>query len=187
MKDTTEELIGEIGWEKEPLPFDEAPIPTVLKKGERVRVTSLGNAIGNVLADSVGKEVQVQVGAMRVTVPLSALRTLNGIEIAAGPTVPEPKSSSNAGALAMTKTMTVSHELTVIGLRADSALPRVDKWLDDAYTAGLLNVRIVHGKGTGALRKAIWETLKTDSRVLSFAMAHPDFGGAGATELVLRQ
>ncbi|MBB6052594.1 endonuclease MutS2 [Armatimonas rosea] len=186
MKDTTDELIGEIGWEKEPLPLDEAPIPTVLKKGERVRVTSLGNAVGNVLADSVGKEVQVQVGAMRVTVPLSALRTLNGVEIAALP-APKVESATNAGALAMTKTMTVSHELTVIGLRADAALPRVDKWLDDAYTAGLLNVRIVHGKGTGALRKAIWETLKTDNRVLSFAMAHPDFGGAGATELVLRQ
>ena len=59
--------------------------------------------------------------------------------------------------------------------------------VDDAYAAGLLNVRIVHGKGTGALRKAIWETLKTDNRVQSVAMAHPDFGGAGATELVLRQ
>jgi DNA mismatch repair protein MutS2 len=186
MKDTSDELIGEIGWEKEPLPFDEAPIPTVLKRGERVRVTSLGNAIGNVLADSVGKEVQVQVGAMRVTVPLSALRNLNGIEIAALP-APKVESATNAGTLAMTKTMTVSHELTVIGMRADAALPRVDKWLDDAYTAGLLNVRIVHGKGTGALRKAIWETLKTDNRVQSFAMAHPDFGGAGATELVLRQ
>ncbi|WP_395144020.1 endonuclease MutS2 [Armatimonas sp.] len=186
MKDTTDELIGEIGYEKDPLPFDEAPIPTVLKRGERVRVTSLGNAIGNVLADSIGKEVAVQVGAMRVTVPLSALRTLNGIEIAAAP-APEIKSTSNASALAMSKAMEVSHELTVIGLRANAALPRVDKWLDDAYAAGLLNVRIVHGKGTGALRKAIWETLKTDNRVQSVAMAHPDFGGAGATELVLRQ
>ena len=186
MKDTTDELIGEIGYEKDPLPFDEAPIPTVLKRGERVRVTSLGNAIGNVLADSVGKEVAVQVGAMRVTVPLSALRTLNGTEIAAAP-APEIKSTSNASALAMSKAMEVSHELTVIGLRANAALPRVDKWLDDAYAAGLLNVRIVHGKGTGALRKAIWETLKTDNRVQSVALAHPDFGGAGATELVLRQ
>ena len=87
----------------------------------------------------------------------------------------------------MSKALEVSHELTVIGLRANAALPRVDKWLDDAYAAGLLNVRIVHGKGTGALRKAIWETLKTDNRVQSVALAHPDFGGAGATELVLRQ
>lgn len=186
MKDTTEELIGELGYEKEPLPLDEAPIPTVLKKGERVRVTSLGNAIGNVLADSVGKEAQIQIGVMRVTVPLSALRTLNGAEIATPPT-PEPKTTSNASALTLNKAMTVSHELTVIGLRTDVALPRVDKWLDDAYAAGILNARIVHGKGTGALRKAIWEVLKTDNRVQSFAMAHPDFGGAGATELVLRQ
>lgn len=185
MKDTSDELIGGIGYEKDPLPFDEAPIPTVLKKGERVRVVSLGNAIGQVMADSDNKEAQLQIGAMRVTVPLSALRTLNGAEVAPVETVAPPK--SNASALALAKASTISHELTVIGLRADAALPRVDKWLDDAYTAGLLTVRIVHGKGTGALRKAIWDTLKQDSRVQSFAMAHPDAGGAGATELVLRQ
>lgn len=185
MKDTSDEMIGGIGYEKDPLPFDEAPIPTVLKKGERVRVVSLGNAIGQVMADSDNKEAQLQIGAMRVTVPLSALRTLNGAEVAPVETVTPPK--SNASALALAKASTISHELTVIGLRADAALPRVDKWLDDAYTAGLLTVRIVHGKGTGALRKAIWDTLKQDSRVQSFAMAHPDAGGAGATELVLRQ
>ena len=185
MKDTSDEMIGGIGYEKDPLPFDEAPIPTVLKKGERVRVVSLGNAIGQVMADSDNKEAQLQIGAMRVTVPLSALRTLNGAEVAPVEAAAPPK--SNASALTLAKASTISHELTVIGLRADAALPRVDKWLDDAYAAGLLTVRIVHGKGTGALRKAIWDTLKQDSRVQSFAMAHPDAGGAGATELVLRQ
>ena len=183
MKETSEEMIGGIGYEKDPLPFDEAPIPTLLKKGERVRVVSLGNAIGVVQADSSGGEASLQIGAMRVTVPLSALRTLQGDTLI--PDDPAPR--SNASALALAKASTISYELKLIGLRVDAALPRLDKWLDDAYTAGLLTVRIVHGKGTGQLRRAIWESLKQDSRVQSFTMAHPDAGGAGATELVLRQ
>jgi DNA mismatch repair protein MutS2 len=53
--------------------------------------------------------------------------------------------------------------------------------LDDAYAAGLESARIVHGKGTGALRQAIWQYLKGDNRVASFAMADEGEGGAGAT------
>jgi DNA mismatch repair protein MutS2 len=184
MRETSDEMLGGIGYEKDPLPFSEADIPVRLKKGQKVRVVSLGGATGEVMADSKGDEVQLQIGQMRVTVPLSALRLPGGGEVAPPP-APAPR--SNASGIALAKANTVASELTVIGLRADAALPRVDKWLDDAYAAGLQGARIVHGKGTGALRRAIWEFLRADTRVLSYAMAHPDEGGAGATVLQFRQ
>ncbi|MFM7321093.1 MAG: Smr/MutS family protein [Armatimonadota bacterium] len=86
----------------------------------------------------------------------------------------------------MRKAAVVEPEISLIGLRVDAALPRLDKWLDDVCAAGLESVRVVHGKGTGQLRKAVWEHLKGDPRVGSYVMAHPDAGGAGATVVVLR-
>jgi DNA mismatch repair protein MutS2 len=81
----------------------------------------------------------------------------------------------------MEKATTISSEISLIGLRTDVALPRFEKYLDDAFTAGLEYVRVVHGKGTGQMRKAVWEALKTDSRVAAYNLAHPDDGGAGVT------
>ena len=83
--------------------------------------------------------------------------------------------------MALSKAQTIESEITLIAQRVDAALPRLDKYLDDAYAAGLESTRIIHGKGTGQLRKAVWEFLKGDSRIASFQMAHPDDGGAGAT------
>ncbi len=88
---------------------------------------------------------------------------------------------STADNIAFAKAQTVTTEVNLIGGRVEAALPRLDKYLDDAFAAGLESARIVHGKGTGALRKAIWEYLKGDSRVASFATADEGEGGAGAT------
>ena len=191
MTETAEELLGGIGYEKDPLPaMDSLSVPVKLKKGERVRVVSLGGAIGEVLADAGAREAQVQVGALRVTVPFSALRTLNGVELAAEPVKAgrgKRAGDGNRGDLGLAKAATMPSELTLIGLRVDAALPRLDKYLDDAVVAGAQGVRIVHGKGTGQLRRAIWEYLKTDERVLSYAMAAENEGGAGATVLTFRQ
>ena len=85
------------------------------------------------------------------------------------------------GNLALSKAAGISPELMLIAQRVDAALPKLDKYLDDAYAAGLERARIVHGKGTGALRKAVWAFLKGDNRIASFAMADPDEGGAGTT------
>ena len=184
MKETSEELIGGIGYENAPIVLDEADIPKVLKKGDRVRVLSLGSAQGEVLEDSDGKEALVQVGMMRVTVPVSALRNQAGNPLTPAVAPPLAK-GSNAAAMALEKATTVSPELTLIGMRTDVALPRLDKFLDDAAVAGLEYVRIVHGKGTGQMRKAVWETIKEDPRVAAYQMAHPDEGGAGVTSVRL--
>ena len=74
MKETSEELVGQIGHEKEPPPVDEADIPTALAKGDTVRVTSLGGVSGVVVENTSGAEAIVQVGVMRVTVPMTGLR-----------------------------------------------------------------------------------------------------------------
>ena len=188
MKETAEALVGGIGIENEPLPVEEADVPTQLRRGERVRVLSLGGAEGEVLADSGDGEVPVQVGMMRVVVPLSALR-LKKAQPAAGSRLPAsapdpgrggdgPGSSSN---IALAKATNISPEINLIAQRVDAALPKLDKYLDDAYAAGLERARVVHGKGTGALRKGVWEFLKGDSRIASYVMADPDEGGAGTT------
>ena len=206
MKDESEELLGGIGFEKDPLPADEADVPTKLKKGEKVRVLSLGGATGEVLQNTTDGEVTVQVGMMRVTVPLSTVRAAGtAVRTVSSPGAGAPanqtdakdgdtgekavpkKQTTNARALAQQKALSVSSEITLIAQRVDAALPKLDKYLDDAYAAGLESARVIHGKGSGQLRKAVWDFLKTDARVRSFQMAHPDDGGAGATVLTFRQ
>ena len=72
-------------------------------------------------------------------------------------------------------------ELDVRGLYAEDACDKVDKYLDEAVLAGVSSVRIIHGKGTGALRKAIWQQLKGDSRVRSFRLGNIGEGDSGVT------
>ena len=80
------------------------------------------------------------------------------------------------------------NELYLRHLTLDEALPRLDKYLDDAFMAGLYQVRIVHGKGTGILRQAIREELKKHSLVLSYRPGENNEGGNGVTmvELAIR-
>jgi DNA mismatch repair protein MutS2 len=158
-------------------------VPQGLRKGDKVRVLSLGGMTGEVLADSDDEEAIVQVGAMRVTVPLSALRAekraAEPISVAVNP--PRGGNNGSSASLALSKAATISSEISLIAQRVDVALPRLDKYLDDAYAAGITSARIIHGKGTGMLRKAVWDFLKDDARIASYQLAHPDEGGAGAT------
>lgn len=229
MKETSEELVGQIGHEKEPPPVDEADVPTALAKGDTVRVTSLGGASGTVVEHTSGAEAIVQVGVMRVTVPMTGLRIVGvsaakqklktkpslAEEVAAMPPIPPrskgkehperqisdkqpeprlekekkeprqgglaPRSGNQLSSVMIEKASSFSHELMLIGMRVDAALPRLDKWLDDAVLAGLDGGRVVHGKGTGALKRAVWEQLSGDSRVVAYQLSHPDEGGAGVT------
>ncbi len=81
----------------------------------------------------------------------------------------------------------IASELNVIGKRADEAVDEVDKFLDAASLAGTSQLRIVHGHGTGALRRAIGELLKDHPHVARFTAAPQDQGGSGATLVELRQ
>ncbi len=82
---------------------------------------------------------------------------------------------------------TTSAELKLIGKKTDEAVELTDKFLDKAFLSGLSEVRIIHGHGTGALRKAITELLKDHPHVARFAAAPQEQGGSGATVVELRQ
>ena len=80
-----------------------------------------------------------------------------------------------------------SSELMVIGLTADDAIDRVDKFLDQAFLAGIENIRIIHGHGKGILRRAIAELLSHHPQVERFSLAPPEKGGGGATLVELKK
>ena len=80
-----------------------------------------------------------------------------------------------------------SDEIDLHGLIADEALYRLDKYLREAHMMGLLQVRVVHGKGTGTLRQVVREMLKDHPLVESYRLARPEEGGGGATVVELRK
>ena len=170
-----------------------------LRRGDKVRITTLGMA-GELLENANGDApVPVQVGAMRVSVPPSTLMLLgkedapklSAPKISAAPPRDRLKEEGNgkdgdAPSFSMQKTLAITPQLTLLGQRADEAVQNVEKYLDDAYAAGLSRTRLVHGKGTGALRRAVQEYLSGHPLVDEFATADPEEGGAGATVVTLR-
>jgi DNA mismatch repair protein MutS2 len=98
--------------------------------------------------------------------------------------VPEEKpgaSGTFSGKLKMEKTMSVSPEINLLGMTTDEAIAAVSKYLDDAYVAHVSPVRIVHGKGTGALRKAVHAYLKTQKNIAEYRLGEYGEGDAGVT------
>lgn len=81
----------------------------------------------------------------------------------------------------MQKAAAVSAELKLIGLRVEEAIQELDKYLDDALLSGIDEVRVIHGKGTGALKNAVWEWLRNHHAVQSYRIGGDGEGGAGAT------
>ena len=86
----------------------------------------------------------------------------------------------------MSKSMTVSPEINLIGMTTDEAVPAMDKYLDDAYLAHLEEVRVIHGRGTGALRAALHKELKRLKYVKEFRLGEYNEGGTGATVVVFK-
>lgn len=151
--------------------------PRNLRPGEEVYLPKF-NQSGYVLSppDSDG-DVQVQVGIMKVNVPLKDLRRS---EKAA----PQKGHSKVAGVM-LNKAKEVSAELDLRGMYAEEALLLVEKYLDDAYLAGLSRVCLIHGKGTGSLRTAIHRELNGHRRVKSLRLGEQGEGGYGVTVVEL--
>lgn len=152
--------------------------PKTLKIGDLVEITHL-NTKGTVLSlpDSKG-EVQLQAGIMKMKAPLSQLRLINEQK-------PKKKVSSvsvQTGAA----TRSVGLSCDVRGLALDEALGEVDQYLDEAVLAGLHEVTIVHGKGTGILRDGIQRHLKTYPQVQSFRRGKYGEGEEGVTVVELK-
>ena len=88
---------------------------------------------------------------------------------------------TSAGKIKMNKSATISTEIKLLGMTVDEALSELDKYLDDAYLAHLSSVRIVHGKGTGALRNAVHGYLKKSKYIKNYHLAEFGEGDAGVT------
>ena len=167
-------------WGKPPAPTPTAR-KTKLAVGEAVEVGVLGIK-GSVLTepDSAGR-VEVLVGSARLQLDVSRLRR------AGEPVQEEPgQRPVRSGVSIPLSTPAPGIELDVRGERANEAVERLDAYLDNALAYGLTKVRIVHGKGTGALRNAVWRRLADSSAVASYAFAPRERGGDGATEVELR-
>lgn len=150
--------------------------PSSLHLGDAVRVLSL-NLTGSVssLPDAKGN-LFVQMGILRSQVNISDLELVDEPVITG-----KNFSKSGAGKIKMGKSASVSTEINLIGMTVDEALAHLDKYLDDASLAHLPSVRIVHGKGTGALRKAVHNHLKRCKYVKSFRLGEFGEGDAGVT------
>lgn len=153
-----------------------------LRIGDRVKVLSM-NLTGTVstLPDARGN-LFVQMGILRSQVKLSDLEKL--------PDEPSPYSSktsngfgsrSGGSKVKMAKSYSISAEINLIGRTTDEAIAELDKYLDDAYIAHLSPVRIVHGKGSGALRKAVHQYLRRQKHVASYRLGEFGEGDAGVT------
>ena len=90
-------------------------------------------------------------------------------------------SLTGSGKIKMSKTMNISTEVKLIGMTVDEAMSHLDKYLDDAYLAHLPSVRVVHGKGTGALRAGVHNYLKRQKHVKSYRLGAFGEGDAGVT------
>lgn len=150
--------------------------PKDLRLGESVRVLSM-NLNGTVSShpDSKGY-LFVQMGIIRSKVHISDL------ELVDEPVITNTRlQKTGAGKIRMSKSATISPEINLLGKTVDEAVAELDKYLDDAYLAHLKSVRVVHGKGTGALRKGVHNYLRRQKHVDSFRLGEFGEGDAGVT------
>jgi DNA mismatch repair protein MutS2 len=136
---------------------------------DAVEVGTLGGKIGRVI-DLRGKEAVVAVGSMKLTVPITTLRRTDN----------QPAETA-VGYVGDAPEVHVSTEVNLLGLRVEEAEGVVLQALDSAIRADLKSLRIIHGKGTGALRQVVDEMLRKDTRVREFHMGAWNEGGAGVT------
>lgn len=150
--------------------------PGQLRLGDSVRIVSMGlKGTVSSLPDKNGR-LFVQCGIIRSQVSLSDLVLLEDETVN---TAKMQRSSS--GKLKMSKTYSVSTEINLLGKTVDEAIAELDKYLDDAYLAHLPSVRIVHGKGTGALRNAVHNYLRKNRIIKSYRLGEFGEGDAGVT------
>ncbi len=150
--------------------------PKKLKKGDSVQIISMNlKGIVNTLPDARGN-LFVQCGIMRMQTNINDLVPVKEETITA-----PALQRTNTGKLKMSKSFSVSSEINLLGCTVDEAIAKLDKYLDDAYLAHLPSVRVVHGKGTGALRSAVQSHLKRLKYVKEYRLGEYGEGDAGVT------
>lgn len=148
-----------------------------VEKGDEVYIPRLNK--NAVVLDIVSKnEVLIQAGIMKVTMRLSELRVATSKK--------EEQSNTYQGHMKAAKARTVKNEVSLRGMTADEAREELSKFLDDACLANLQEVKIIHGLGTGVLKKMVYDYLKKDSRVKEQRLGGYHEGGAGVTVATLK-
>ena len=166
-------------------PKKKAPAPRQLRVGDGVRVLTLNlNGTVSTLPNAKG-DLYVQMGILRSLVNIKDIELLDEASVTGdGVSAATGKSKtprSNTSSIKMSKSSYVSPEINLIGKTVDEALPELDKYLDDAYLAHLPQVRVVHGRGTGALRKGVHQHLRRLDYVKSFRLGEFGEGDTGVT------
>ncbi|WP_188400240.1 endonuclease MutS2 [Sporomusa sp. GT1] len=147
----------------------------MLHPGMNVYITTLKQK-GEVLAVSMA-DVTVQLGALKLTVPLTSCRLL----AEESPHKTKPKAANAGKPAVMTRVATAARQIDLRGMTIEEAETTLDKYLDEAVLAGLHEVLIIHGKGTGALRKGVRSYLENHSHIIQIRIAELNEGGTGAT------
>lgn len=156
--------------------------PKTLKKGDSVKILSMGlKGTVSTLPDAKGN-LFVQCGIIRSSVNVNDLILLQDEDTA---TAVKPLRTGN-GKMKMSKALTISTEINLLGMTCDEAIAALDKYLDDAYLAHLPSVRVVHGKGTGALRQAVHSHVKRLKYVKDYRLGEFGEGDAGVTVVTFK-
>lgn len=150
--------------------------PKTLKLGDSVRVLTMNlNGTVSSLPNNKG-DLYVQMGILR------SLVNIKDIELLDEPVITGPSlNKTGSGKIKMSKSSTISPEVNLIGMTVDEALPVLDKYLDDAYLSHLNQVRVVHGRGTGALKAGVHKHLKKLKYVKEFRLGEFGEGDTGVT------
>lgn len=157
--------------------------PQQLHRGDSVKILSMGlKGTVSTLPDQKGN-LFVQCGIIRSQVNIKDLVLID--EDSSSNTLPLQRSQGSK--IKMSKSLHVSSEINLLGRTVDEALSELDKYLDDAYLAHLSSVRVVHGKGTGALRSAVHNHLKRIKYVKSYRLGEYGEGDAGVTIVTFKE
>lgn len=155
------------------------PIDSV-NVGDKVHIVQL-NQFGEVISVGDGdKPLRIRIGSMQMQLSYKDIDRV----------LPRKEGHHGTGSvldIQLDKANTVKEELCIHGMYVNEGLAITDKYLDDAYLAGLLSVRILHGKGTGTLRSAVHKALDTNQLVADYQYAHPNEGGEGVTVVKFRE
>ena len=161
---------------------DDYKLPRPLKVGDKVYIITVEKeGIVTALADKKG-QISVTAGILKAKVTEDKLRLIEGnVKFSKKPDLPKV----NEGKVKKSIATVFKPEVDVRGMIGDDAWFVVDKYLDDAVLANIPTVRIIHGKGTGALRAALWKYFKTDRRIKSYRHGEYGEGDAGVTVITL--
>ena len=158
-------------------------LPRPLHKGDSVYLMNLGQE-GTVLADpDRSGNVSVQIGAVRTKTKVKNLKLMDDV-ITVTDTSGKKKTVKEYAQTSVSRAC--SDEIDLRGMTGDEAWMEVDRYLDEVTLAGLHTVRLIHGKGTGALRAALWRMLRTDKRIASFRIGQYGEGDGGVTVVEMK-